>query len=1009
MKTRVLSVCLFVILATWLSASSQAKEAVPQDPKARKAAFVEAVVRGGGLMPWQKPGTSAEEIAFRKRIEDRKTRMLAHVRSVKHPTLLTKDQIASAKRTIAKTDWGRKWFKQQKRTADLVLAKDDAWIDQMIEELTPWQHYGFTCPRCVGKKSQEGAGGRIVGWSINTPDVIRCKACGQTYPDPNFPETATLRAPRMGQALTFFRNDRQRANDDDRSGKLAYHWCGRPIHMNFSGNVRYHKTQFMMNAARSLALVHALTGDARCAGKTVKILDRLGHCFRNWLYHDYWDSLADCDPLYAAWHDRKLKLEWKRHLSAGQYKRDTPDRAGMLQNYWGGGRFWPSTGSVSASPRICLAYDLVYDAKDADGRPLWTDAMRASVERDLLLEWILEAEPYVGGEGRADCPNNKAPRIYMAQAAIARVLGVPELADVALRGYQTVRDRSFLFDGFSNESPAYTNMYLGTLLEIPEALHGFVWPAGFKNRKGTVDLFKTDPKLRYMVYSLLDQLRPDGRYAPLSDTSQAARPNIHFFEIGLNRYPDHFRGKMPTLYAGRKPGEYALMNLDLDDLTADTGFELSDAFYPGWMTAFLRHGQGRNASMLAMPVNPPGGHRHIDNLAIFYIDRGRVVLGDQGYIGDMPQNRWIRSTHSHSLVVVGGKDQQYKKRSPKLRMMFSTPIATAVECASDAYPMCKTYRRLVIMIKGPGAETFLVDVFRVSGGKKHAFRVSSEIGASDAKGNAISLVGVDMPAEKPLPNFGGSVKAEHIYGLRDVRTAKPPRSGWQAIWKQKGQSYTLRMLSQSHRIEASNGPGQEFYRQIGRRIRYVDAINEGDGLASTFVALHEPSGPDGSSPVRRAELLATPTAAGPEAVAVKIDSKWGTYLLLSDFDNVATIDGATFKGTFGLVKIGDGKRRLIGCGASTLECGKIGFADKTPRWSGKVIRSTTSTLTSDTPAPAGFDALRDDCRNYVLIARGKCVTGYAVRSIEKNAITVERFALDKAERFDMPALRVVAE
>ena len=42
-----------------------------------------------------------------------------------------------------------------------------------------------------------------------------------------------------------------------------------------------------------------LTGEARYAGKAVRILNRLAACYRNWLYHDYWDAVADCDPSSA--------------------------------------------------------------------------------------------------------------------------------------------------------------------------------------------------------------------------------------------------------------------------------------------------------------------------------------------------------------------------------------------------------------------------------------------------------------------------------------------------------------------------------------------------------------------------------------------------------------------------------------------------------------------------------------------------------------------------------------
>ena len=1007
---------LFVLVTLYCSIMQAAdkaqtqKQAATKDPALHKARFVDAVTRGEGLMPWQKPGPSPEEITFRRDIEARKDRLLAGIESVEHPALLTKEQIARAKRNIEKTAWGKRWFAARKTRADYVVARNDAWIDHMIPELTPTNPYGATCPNCVGTKSQEGAGLSTFRWSYREPDVIRCRVCGQTYPHADFPETAVLQSPRMGQKITCYLNAEQRANPDDRSGRLAYHWVGRPINVSFTGIIREMKIRFMVGAVRDLAFVYLQTGDSRYAARAVKILRRLAYCYRNWLYHDYWDTVADCDPMYAAWHDRSLKLEWKRHLSAGAYRKDKPEAARMLQNYWGAGRVHPSTDTVSSVAGLCLAFDLTYDAVDAQGKPLWTPETRTLVARDLILEWIMGAEPFLGGRGKAANVNNKAPRVYGSLAAVAKVLGIPEYADVAIRGYEGIRDRSFLADGFSRASPAYTNMYLSCLLLVPDRLHGFTWPKDYSDRQGKVDLFRTDPRLRFMLYAVVDQLQPDGRYAPLSDTTVGGRPSQRIVEIALNYYPEYFRGKMPTIRGGGAPGEYAVFNLEAEAIEADTGFNPPEVFYPAWMTAFLRHGSGPGAAMLAMVANPAGGHRHCDNLAIFYTTGGQTVLGDHGYVCDMPQNGWIKSTLSHNLVVVDDKKQRFSPRVPKLEMMFTSPAASVVECSSNAYSACSRYRRLVAMIKGPSEGTFLVDIFRVTGGRKHAFRVFSEIGASDAEDGAIEMVGVSLPPEKPLPNFAGSLKSEHIFGLRDVRTAKKPDPGWQAIWKQKGRAYRMWMLSTADRVEASHGPGQETRRELGRRVRYVDTVNEGEGLASTFVAVHEPAGSNGSLPIAKAQLLAVPSKAGPEAVAVKIESQWGTFLLLSQFDNETEIDGAKFQGKFGLVLTRpDGKRRLVTSAARTLKIGGLGFAGQPPRFSGKVAKNTESAITPEQPIPEGFPPIPEGCQNYVLLDRGENTTGYAVGSLRPGRITVSRFALEAVKQFDLPALNCLSE
>ncbi|MBI2951146.1 heparinase II/III family protein, partial [bacterium] len=627
-----------------------------QEALRRKADYVARVTRGEGWMPWQaRDRTSEEERAFREKVERRKAEMLSSGVRVLHPVLLTEREIDQARKNIRRTDWAKRWFEGHRRIADHVVAQGDDYVERMLPEETPWTGYTFACPNCIGVKSQEGAEYTIIGWDHRRPDEMTCKCCGQVYPSEKYPETARLVCPRSGQVFTFYLNDAERRHPKDRSGRYAYHWAHHPIHVSFSGIIRERKIVFMLDAVRSLALVHRLTKNPRYAALAVRILARLTHCYPRWLYHDYWDTVADCDPLYAAWHDKALPLEWKRNLFTSAYEKDAPDRAAMLQTFWGAGRIRPVFGWLNTLPGICEAYDLTCDARGEDGRPIWTRDLRDRVERDLILEWIIEAEPFVGGRGKAENVTNKAPFIYHAQAAVAKCLGIPELADVALRGYQAIRDRSFGYDGFCHESPSYNAMYLNQLVKLPEMLHGFRWPKGLKGRKGTVNLYRTDARLRLMFRAEVDQIRPDGRYLPLSDTHQTSGAGgSPVLEVGLRRFPEYVEEKLSAIHQYRRCDftEYAVMRLDAEKVAKKRGaaqpLSLPEVYFPNWMTAILRHGAGRAGTVLCLASNPPGGHRHYDNLTLFYADRGQTILGDQGYLAEAPIQRWVKSTFSHN-------------------------------------------------------------------------------------------------------------------------------------------------------------------------------------------------------------------------------------------------------------------------------------------------------------------------------------------------------------------------
>ncbi|MEY4939292.1 MAG: hypothetical protein RIQ93_1027 [Verrucomicrobiota bacterium] len=1010
---------LAALVAAWGAESRSATDA----STAQRAEYIQAVTRadGSGLRAWQHPYPTEAEATFRTRMEARKSEMLQRREPVAHPTLLGWEERERAKQTIAATEWGKAIAARWRQTADAILSQPDDYVARMIEEQTPWYEYGFTCPNCVDRLSQEGSG-RNVAWDWRQPDQLRCTACQHVYPSREYPETGVLNAPRMGQKFTFYLNSRERANMSDRSGKLAYQWIGtKPVHMSFSGTIRQMKSAFMISALEPLAYSYFLTGDSRYAAQVVAILQRLAHCYRHWLYHDYWNTVADCDPLYAAWHDTKLPLEFKRNLSTNNYRNDTLESAKMLQTFWGAGRLYPSTDGMGSIYTIALAYDLTREARDAGGHPVWQPAAREKVERDLFLEWLFTGEKYLGGPGKAELHNNKVPRIYHAMAAAGRVLGLPEYCDVAMQGYETLRDRAFRYDGFSDESAGYTSMYLSETLPIVERLHGYQWPERFSTRRATGDPYRSDGKLRQIYRASLDHLTPAREFIPFEDTGQSGAPSRDFVEFGLKRYPELFGGEAALLLgrtretttspsagaggrsgsrSGRGPGEWALFNLNPESLAGNAPRELPEIYFPAWMTAILRHGSGPQGAVAALNFSPEGNHRQADNLTLWYMDAGDRILGDLGYVGDTPHLAWIKSTKSHNLVVVDDAEQRFHKpgqpRRPKMEMMITTPRLSAVEASSDAYAQCADYRRQITLIKGPAGATFLVDIFRVKGGNKHTYRIWSELASSWGKDSRLEFAGLQMPPEPPLPQVGASLKREDIYGLRDIRVVPQPNDQWQAKWAEEGRAYRLWNLTPATSVQASNGPGQESHSPAGRRVRFVDVVREGQSMDSVFVTVHEPLGKDGSTVIRRVERLATPPAAGPDAVALSIDSVWGRYVVLSGFASAAEVSNVRFAGRLGVLGLpNSGPPWIAAVEAATCQHKDFGFAQKPFAWTGDRTHFDPRHILATRSAPDGMPLLPPGCQNWVLVNDGENQTAFPVAAFDTKSITI-------TERFPMP-------
>ena len=144
--------------------------------------------------------------------------------------------------------------------------------------------------------------------------------------------------------------------------------------------------------------------------------------------------------------------------------------------------------------------------------------------------------------------------------------------------------------------------------------------------------------------------------------------------------------------------------------------------------AMLRAGQGDDSQGLFLRYGPSLNHGHFDDLNVNYIARGYDVTYDMGYgrsAATQTQHNWARQTVSHNVVVVDEASQlETGETGGSLELFAESPLVRAVEASSNrcyAKQGVSQYRRLAALIGGEGESAYLLDIFRVRGGRQHDY------------------------------------------------------------------------------------------------------------------------------------------------------------------------------------------------------------------------------------------------------------------------------------------------
>lgn len=193
-------------------------------------------------------------------------------------------------------------------------------------------------------------------------------------------------------------------------------------------------------------------------------------------------------------------------------------------------------------------------------------------------------------------------------------------------------------------------------------------------------------------------------------------------------------------------------------------------------------------------------HYHNDLLNFELFANGQKMMPDFGYPDAMNAYvkelyAWSVNTVSHNTVVVDAQKQN--RNTPGILHDFAEgEFARTIDASSGAYTQASVYRRNLIMVDIDSTQSYVVDFFRVSGGRQHDYILHGPPGKASIPAHAIS------GKEEGALIGGKEVGWGHLYD--DEVLGKEGYAGSFSGYKGSGYQYFFnveRLTSGNHMLE----------------------------------------------------------------------------------------------------------------------------------------------------------------------------------------------------------------
>jgi len=386
-----------------------------------------------------------------------------------------------------------------------------------------------------------------------------------------------------------------------------------------------------------------------------------------------------------------------------------------------------------------------------------------------------------------------------------------------------------------------------------------------------------------------------------------------------------------------------------------------------WGLAILRSGEGTNARAAWLDYDSGERHGHADGMNLGLFAKGLDLLPDFGYppvqFGGWtaPRADWYKQTAAHNTVTVDG--QNTKSGSGRTTLWFDGQRLRVVRASGANLIGGQQFERTLALVDLSGKDSYLIDVFRVSGGSEHTRFLHGHFGQVSSHG--LSLTPVE---EKRF----GEV-------MRDFKRDLKPKEGWSADFQVEDRLNYLPPASRIHlRLTDLTRDAEvdlaEAWVAVGMFGSTADAWiptvlvrrrAAKPPLASTFVGVLEPyESQSHLGTIRRLALQETDGHAAADGdVAIEIELNDGardlfisqnTGALSAAREVVENSSGTRFDGELCLIRFNAAKQptRMLFCRGKSLRVHDVLVRSKSAEASFEIDLSSRSAAIVSGPAEA---------------------------------------------------------